>query len=87
VDKEQQAQWMAHRAAMIELLHHPSWDTYGRDLESEEARGINRLVACTKDEHDYWQGYVTALRWCYHRPTQVIQQAEKAAKENNSTHG
>ena len=82
--KTEQAQWMALRAAMLELLHTPSWDTYGRQLESEEARGINRLVSCKKEEHDYWQGYVTALRWCYHRPTQVIQQAEKAAKE---THG
>jgi pimeloyl-CoA synthetase len=53
-------------------------------LEDEESRGLNALVSCSKDDHDYWKGYVTALRWCYHRPQKVIELAEKAQKE---THG
>lgn len=79
--KVEQAKWMALRASMQELLHHSSWDTYGRQLEDEEARGIQALVTGSKEEHDYWKGYVTALRWCYHRPLKVIELAEKAAKE------
>ena len=82
--KVEQAHWLAIRASMLALLQHSSWDTYGHQLEDEEARAIQKLITCTKDEHDYWQGYVTALRWCYHRPTKVIELAEKAAKE---THG
>jgi hypothetical protein len=67
---------------MQELLHHPSWESYARQMEDEENRGIQSLVTCSKDEHDYWKGYITALRWAYHRPQKVIDLAEKEYARN-----
>lgn len=77
--KTEQAARMAHRASMLELLQHPSWDAYTRDLESAEARAIQDLVTCDKDRHDYFQGFITALRWCHAWPQRVIDAVEKEA--------
>ena len=77
------AAWLAKRAHLVELIHAPGWDTYGADLEAEEARAIQSLVTCSSAEHDYWKGYITALRWAYHRPQKVIEAAERAVKETS----
>jgi len=77
--KAEYATRMAHRAAMLELLQHPSWDAYSKDLEDAEARALQNLVTGSKDEHDYYKGFITALRWCHAWPQRVIEAAEKEA--------
>ena len=79
------AHWMAKRSHMLELMHASGWETLTAELETEEARAIANMLAGDKDSHDYWKGYITALRWCYHRPQKVIDLAERSAKD--VTHG
>lgn len=73
------AKLASHRLAMQELLHHPSWDSYLKDLEEQEKRALVAIVACEKDAHDYHKGFITALRWCAAWPQRVIDMAEKEA--------
>jgi hypothetical protein len=64
---------------MMELLHHPSWESYLRDLEEQEKRSVQALISGGKDMHDYNTGFLTALRWCAAWPQRVIDVADKEA--------
>lgn len=68
---------LALAAAMQELMGHPAWDLYTREMERLETSLMERLVHATADLPNI-QGQIVGLRLAYDTPRRIIQAAQGA---------
>ena len=65
---ERQAKAMALRT----LTQYAEWDIYHEELEQMEARWMERMLAGSKDDFPYSQGFINGLRTAAHLPQAVL---------------
>lgn len=66
------AERKAKAVALRTLTQYPEWDLYHQELEQMEARWLERMLAGTKEDFSYAQGFIHGLRAAAHLPKAIL---------------
>lgn len=69
--------WRLRAVRMRDLLSHPEWEDYCKELEELEKDATERMIAGS-DDHHYLRGRVQGLREACYRPAWIIEHVRKA---------